>query len=173
MRSVCSFEPEHASDVLRINAAAGVAVCRLDARELSRLAAISPFHLIALADDGKVLGYLLAFSRDDGYDGEEFLALRSAIDEPFLYIDQVAIDSRLAGTGIGRMLYGALAQRGRELGAKVLCCEVNTSPPNPGSLAFHGHLGFRKVGALSTSDGRTVALLRCDGELSRPVVSAA
>lgn len=164
MSSICSLGPAHASEVLRINHSAGAAVFRLDARELSRLLAISPLHSIARGEDGAVRGYLLAFSRDDQYDGEEFLALRAAIDEPFLYIDQIAIDSRFRGAGIGRLLYEALAQRGRNLGSRVLCCEVNTSPPNPGSLGFHRRLGFRKVGVLSVSDGRTVALLRRDDE---------
>jgi hypothetical protein len=61
--------------------------------------------------------------------------------------------------GAGRRLYEELALRARNKGAKVLCCEVTTVPPNADSMVFHRHMGFRQVGQLSTADGRTEALL--------------
>jgi uncharacterized protein len=65
-------------------------------------------------------------------------------------------------TGVGRALYAELAKLAGTLGARFLCCEVNTSPANPGSLEFHRRLGFTQIGTMDTTDGRTVALLRRD-----------
>jgi hypothetical protein len=160
MTAARPFCPGDGADVLRINAAAGTAVFQLDRAELSRLTRISSLHLVATHAGGEVAGYLLAFSSDDAYDGEEFLAFRASIDEPFWYVDQVAVDERLRGMGIGRMLHEALRSAASRRAVAALCCEVNTTPPNPDSLAFHRRLGFERVGALNTLDGRTVALLR-------------
>ncbi len=146
--------------VLRINAAAGAAVARLDLPELSRLMAISALHLAAVNSSGAVAGYALAFSNEHAYDGEEFLTFRASIDTPFIYIDQVAIDIAARRAGAGRMLYQELASRAESLRAAALCCEVNLVPPNPVSFAFHRRMGFTRAGALDTLDGRTVALLR-------------
>jgi len=159
MVNIEALETVHFSDVLRINASADGAVFQLDQRELSRLTAISSAHRVAVGADGFIQGYLLAFFRDDPYDGEEFLALRSSIGQPFVYIDQVAVERRFRRAGTGRRLYEELASRGRNDGARVLCCEVNIVPPNPDSLAFHRRMGFRELGQLSTSDGRTAALV--------------
>ncbi len=149
-----------ATHVLRLNAAAGCALFPLDERELARLLSLSPAHRAALAGDGSLAGYVLAFRRDDAYDGEEFLALRAAIGRPFLYIDQVAVDARWRHTGVGRRLYADLAVHAPASGATDLCCEVNLEPPNEGSMAFHRQLGFDVVSELATQDGRRVALLR-------------
>jgi predicted GNAT superfamily acetyltransferase len=145
--------------VLELNAAAAPAVAAVDASELARLMGLSARHLAALQPDGGLAGYALVFASDDPYDGEEFLALRSSITGPFLYVDQVAVAEQCRGTGVGRRLYDEIALRARQRGAHTLCCEVNISPPNPGSLAFHARMGFTRIGDLATQDGREVALL--------------
>lgn len=159
MVAIRHFRSGDRADVLRINAAAGAAVFQLDPPELSRLTRISSLHLVA-ACGGAVAGYLLAFSSTHAYDGEEFLAFRCSTDKPFWYVDQIAVASRFRGIGVGRMLYEALTSGARRYGVAALCCEVNTTPPNPDSLVFRQRLGFKRVGALSTLDGRMVALLR-------------
>jgi len=146
-------------DVLRMNAAAGSAVFQLDLTEFERLMTISTLHLAVECSSDTITGYVLAFSKDQAYDGEEYLTFRSSIVEPFLYIDQIVIDECARGAGIGRMLYEELASRARNIGATILCCEVNVSPPNPNSLAFHRYLGFTQIGDLKTLDGRIVTLL--------------
>ena len=57
------------------------------------------------------------------------------------------------------MLYGAVEAIARREGAQALCCEVNTVPPNPESMAFHAALSFRRVDSIATLDGREVELL--------------
>jgi len=161
---VRSLKPTDSVDVLRINALAEAEVYQLDWGELSRLMDTSPLHLVAVQADGSVVGYALAFSREHGYDAEEFLALRSSVEQPFVYVDQIAVECQSRGTGVGRILYEELASRARCYGVTVLCCDVNISPPNSNSLAFHRHMGFRQVGEIGTTDGRMVALFKRDVE---------
>jgi predicted GNAT superfamily acetyltransferase len=110
MLSVRPLEHDDIAEVLRINAAAQPAVFRLDVEELARLMEISSRHLVACQRDRMIAGYVLVFSNDDPYDGEEFQVLRSRIAGPFLYIDQIAIEQRARGAGAGRMLYQSLAE---------------------------------------------------------------
>ena len=156
-----SIRPLVAADeaqVLKINVEAQPNVAALDHVELARLVGLSPMHVVAAAGDA-VYGYALSFDWDDAYDGEEFLALRSLISQLFVYIDQVAVAATARARGIGRRLYEALERRATDLGISRLCCEVNTRPPNLGSLAFHARLGFSTLSSMATSDGRNVVLL--------------
>ena len=41
----------------------------------------------------------------------------------------------------------------------ILTREVNLELPNPGSLAFHGKLGFAEVGQLVADEGKLVSLM--------------
>jgi uncharacterized protein len=147
------------AQVLSLNAKAQPHVAHLDANELHRLQSLSQAHLVA-EENAAILGYALAFDRNDAYDGEEFLALRSLIPQAFLYIDQVVVLGSAQKSGIGRSLYNALEQAALLRHADCLCCEVNTTPPNPDSLAFHTRLAFSSLGAFATRDGRDVALLQ-------------
>ena len=145
--------------MLRINAASRPAVAPLGDAELRRRLACGGLHLVAEADDRSVAGYALTFANGDPYDGEEFRYFNGRMRQHFIYIDQVAADRHRRRAGIGTKLYGALLDHARERGIGILCCEVNTSPPNPASLAFHLQLGFSSIGTGTTGDGGTVAFL--------------
>jgi predicted GNAT superfamily acetyltransferase len=153
--------PADGAQLLELNSSAQPNVAALDRAELSRLRALSRLHRVA-AEGDVVLGYALAFATDDAYDGEEFVEFRARIAQPFVYVDQVAVRLSARGTGLGRLLYESLEQSAQERGAACLCCEVNTAPPNPGSLSFHRRLAFSELGALATQDGRNVVLLKKD-----------
>jgi predicted GNAT superfamily acetyltransferase len=159
MFSIRPFASADTDRVLSLNAGARPNVAPLDDAELARLHALSSTHLVAV-DGGAVLGYALSFAHDDEYDGEEFQALRVMLAQPFSYIDQVVVLASARAAGIGRRLYEAIERAAVLRGARCLCCEVNTAPPNPGSLAFHGRLGFIAIGSLATRDGRNVNLLQ-------------
>lgn len=145
--------------VLCINASGRPGVAPLDPAEMARLLKLPNRHLVAADGDDSALGYALAFDREAPYEGEEFLALRSAIAEPFIYIDQVAVAPGHEGRGLGRALYQELERIAGRHRIRVLCCEVNTKPANPGSMAFHTRMGFEAFASLVVSDRREVRLL--------------
>ncbi len=144
--------------VLRINTSSRPGVAPLNDEELARLLALPNEHLVATICDDSALGYVLAFHRAAPYDGEEFLILRSAIAEPFIYIDQVAVAEHHKGRGLGRALYEELERIAGQQRIPLLRCEVNRKPSNPYSLAFHKKLGFDSFASLATLDGREVEL---------------
>jgi predicted GNAT superfamily acetyltransferase len=114
---------------------------------------------VAGTADAAVVGYMLVFAHHCAYDGEEFRFFVGHIREPFLYVDQLAIDPQHRRAGIGGQLYAALREHAIARQVARLCCEVNTAPPNPASLAFHVRQGFTAVGDGDTLDGRRVAYL--------------
>jgi predicted GNAT superfamily acetyltransferase len=156
MTKILVLTQRHHERVLAINAASLPAVTPLDAAELARLLSFANIALVAVRGD-EVVGYAISMPRHAEYDGEEFLEFRKLIPHPFLYIDQLAVAPAHKGSGIARALYETLESAARELGQTLLCCEVNTLPPNPVSAVFHRALGFAPCGKLATRDGSRAA----------------
>jgi predicted GNAT superfamily acetyltransferase len=76
------------------------------------------------------------------------------------YIDRVVVDAAVQGQGLGRILYATLAERVLLAGLDWIGCEVNLDPPNPASRAFHGRLGFARLGeATDPRNGKRVEYL--------------
>lgn len=141
------------AEILRINAEASPHVAELDEVELDRLVALARLAWVAEGARG-VCGYLLAMDNTADYDGEEFGRFQEELDQPFVYIDQIAVDRGARRVRLASQMYAKLTQHGH-----VLCCEVNLDPPNPVSTRFHQRQGFRPLGEMRTCDGRVVALL--------------
>lgn len=146
--------------ILAINAAGQPGVSPLTEYEVEAIAAQRVRCWVA-EDAGKVSGYLIVYAAGDIYDGEEFAWFEREYAS-FLYVDQIAVAPEYRRRGVGAVLYRAVTEYAVTHGFPWLTCEVNTEPPNPVSLRFHRALGFEDVGALRTSDGRAVALLRLD-----------
>jgi predicted GNAT superfamily acetyltransferase len=70
----------------------------------------------------------------------------------FLYVDRVCVAPSARKRGLARALYLDLFAAASRRGAPVVCCEVNTDPPNPVSDAFHASLQFREVGRAFLAD---------------------
>lgn len=153
--------PMTASDcpaVLRINADGQPGVAPLDSKELARLLGLTGHHIIALGPEAQTFGYMLSFTSDSEYDGEELGHFKVTLPTPFIYIDQVAVAAEARRSGVGAALYRAIEEHAREHEVGRLCCEVNTRPLNSASAAFHRKMGFHTRGALTTQDGRAVDL---------------
>ena len=130
--------------ILDINVAEEDKTSRIDLARITQLDSWSDYHRVAVVDD-EVVGFLLVMSETSDYDGENFRWFVERYGR-FLYIDRIVIDGSAARRGVGSALYGDLIQFAATQSWSTLCCEINVSPPNPVSHAFHAHFGFEEVG---------------------------
>ena len=137
----------HISDfprILDINATEEEKTSRIDLAKVTQLDRWSDYHKVAVVDD-EVVGFLLVMSETSDYDGENFRWFVERYSR-FLYVDRIVIDRASGRCGVGSALYRDLIQFSAVQGCPVLCCEINVSPPNPVSHAFHARFGFEEVG---------------------------
>src|ERR1035437_2646288 len=78
----------------------------------------------------------------------------------FVYVDRIVVASSARGRGCARRLYRDLFEYAVRAGHERVVCEVNISPPNPASNAFHAALGFVEVGTASVYSGARRARTR-------------
>ena len=125
--------------------------------ELRALAKQCCYFSVALAED-EIAGFLMAMQPGQGYQSANYRWFSEHYDN-FVYVDRIAVSPTFKGRGIGRALYAHVSRFAREV-APILTCEVNLTPPNPDSMAFHTKLGFVEVGQQDTEGGtKRVSLL--------------
>ena len=127
------------------------------AQELSWLEPERLEHMVGQAFLARRIGnldaYLLAFDQDADYDSPNFLWFRTRYPR-FVYVDRIVVVASERGRGCARRLYRDLFEHAERTGHERVVCEVNISPPNPASDAFHAALGFAEVGSASVHEGR-------------------
>ena len=127
------------------------------AQELSWLEPGRLEHMVGQAFLARRIGnldaYLLAFDQDADYDSPNFLWFRTRYPR-FVYVDRIVVVASARGRGCARRLYRDLFEHAERTGHERVVCEVNISPPNPASDAFHAALGFAEVGSASVHEGR-------------------
>jgi predicted GNAT superfamily acetyltransferase len=133
------------------------------AQELSWLEPERLRHLVSQAFLARRIGnldaFLLAFEQDADYDSPNFLWFRARYPR-FVYVDRIVVAASARGRGCARRLYQDLFEQAEMAGHACVVCEVNISPPNPASDAFHAALGFVEVGRASVHAGtKTVRYL--------------
>jgi uncharacterized protein len=133
------------------------------AQQLSWLEPERLEHLVEQAFLARTIGnldaFMLTFDQDAHYDSPNFLWFRARYPR-FVYVDRIVVASSARGRGCARRLYHDMFEHAVRAGHERVLCEVNMSPPNPVSDAFHAALGFVEVGTASVYDGsRTVRYL--------------
>jgi predicted GNAT superfamily acetyltransferase len=103
-------------------------------------------------------GFLIAFDETAPYGSPNFLWFRERYPK-FVYVDRIVIDPPQRGRGAARRLYEDLVAAALAHGRPLIVCEVNITPPNPASDAFHERLGFKTVGSATLPGGDKV--VRC------------
>lgn len=113
--------------------------------------------LVAVDADDVPLGFILVFLPGEVRASPNFDWFAERY-ERFVYVDRIAVAAAARGQQIGDALYqGTFAQFADA--APMIACEVNTEPPNPGSMRFHARLGFAEVGTAEFAPGKSVAYL--------------
>jgi predicted GNAT superfamily acetyltransferase len=125
--------PDILDALLALNAAHEIETSPLEAEALRAM--INAAFFWAAPGDGRQ-GMIIAFDQDAAYTGTNFKWFQARFKQ-FIYVDRIIIAPERRGQGLAGRLYGDLIAVMREQGHSVLTCEINISPPNPGSLALH------------------------------------
>lgn len=151
-----AVESDHAA-VLALNNSAVPHVNELSSEMFAWIVAHADYFRVA-ADERGLLGFVIALAP-----GHDYWSLNyqwfTAHGGDFLYLDRIVVDDRARGAGVGRALYADIDRFASGRWPRI-ALEVNLLPPNPGSLAFHERLGFRRVGVREEEGGtKAVALM--------------
>ena len=147
---------DHAA-VLALNNAAAPHVNELSEEQFAWIASHADYFRVA-EDAAGIAGFVLALRP-----GLDYWSLNyrwfSERGDGFLSLDRIVVAERTRGMGIGRLLYDDIDRFASGRWDRI-SLEVNLLPPNPGSLAFHERLGFRRVGVREEDGGtKAVALM--------------
>ena len=96
---------------------------------------------------GILAGFIMAVRNGTAYWSANYAWFASRFGE-FLYVDRVIVAPHAQRSGVGRAIYHDLTAHAAGQWPRITL-EVNLKPPNPGSIAFHETLGFRRVGTRS------------------------
>ena len=152
-----TIQPSDFSKVLEINNSNVPAVGELTLEKLHYLVEHSLHALVV--EYHTICGFCITFAPNAPYDSVNYQWFQDSYSD-FVYLDRIAFDAQAQGKGFGKLLYSYIEQSMSTGVPRPLCCEVNTEPPNPGSLRFHQSIGFEEVGKLSTLPNKSVCLLR-------------
>jgi predicted GNAT superfamily acetyltransferase len=144
--------------VLVLNNAATPAVPTSTQDELAALLEASSFGLAAVSRQ-ELVGFVLGFAPGSAYASPNYRFFEERGTD-HLYVDRIVVAEAARGMRIGQRLYERVVALAVEQGRAEVTCEVNLDPPNPGSLAFHGRMGFREVGQQETGYARVALLAR-------------
>ena len=134
--------------ILEINATEEEKTSRIDLARITQLDSWSDYHRVVVVED-EIIGFLLVMSEASDYDGDNFRWFVERYSR-FLYVDRIVIDRTFARRGVGSALYSDLIKFAATQSWSTICCEINVSPPNPVSHAFHAGFGFKEVGRSGT-----------------------
>ena len=106
---------------------------------------------------GQIAGFLLTLGPEAGYASKNYQWFDERYED-YIYVDRIAIAPDARGGGLGTALYQHSFKQHKET-ALLIGCEVNTAPPNPGSMRFHERMGFHQVGEQTFNADYAVAYL--------------
>ncbi len=108
---------------------------------------------------GDTVGFLMCFAEGSDYDSSNYQWFNHRIRQ-FLYIDRVVVSQKCRGLGIGQQFYRYLKDDAARTGKLWLAAEINSKPPNTGSMEFHRKQGFVETGEQVIGD-KTVSMQMC------------
>lgn len=145
---ISAITPTHFDKILKLNAEFVHWLAPLDEAGLRALLETC----IYARQMGEGEAVLMAIASDAKVSGHSNFDWLNARRKNFVYIDRIIISTAAQGTGHAGRLYEDLAGFARGRGFARLTCEVNISPDNPRSHAFHLRQGFLPIGEQNNPD---------------------
>lgn len=148
---------EDALSVWEINEQGLPGTGKVTVEEISYLIEISEISLGVFEQD-VLVGFVICLSPNVDYGSLNYAWFNEKYDD-FIYVDRIAVSTNHRGQGIGSSIYQELFTISKKKQIPI-AAEVNSIPPNPGSMKFHRILDFQEVGSLNHEDKSVVMLLR-------------
>ena len=150
------FRPTDLTALHAINVAGEPGVGAVTANALGKIISMGSC-LVASDQQDASLGFLLTLGPGADYASKNYQCIDERFED-FIYVDRIAIDNQARGQSIGTGLYthAFTTFAGKAL---LIGCEVNSLPPNPGSMRFHSRLGFAEVGTQEFNPNYAVTYL--------------
>lgn len=149
MSAIAALSDQSSENLRALNNVFAKETSFLDEADWARLTSMARFAF-ATPD-----AFVIAFDQDANYDSPNFLWFRDRYKR-FAYVDRIVVSGASHGQGLGRALYEKLFAEAKAAGYPCLMAEVNTNPPNQGSLSFHALMGFEAVGEVTFSPNKSV-----------------
>ncbi len=150
-----AFDEDDTDAVLRLNEESVWALSPLDGDGIARHR-VEASHLVVCELDEVVAAFAIAYAPQAAYDSVNYAWHAQRFDD-FLYLDRIAVSKNFRRRGIASAVYNHLEAAAVPRGRMV--CEVNISPPNEESLAFHDARGYRQIGFLLHPDGHETVMM--------------
>ena len=146
---ISKIEQSDFDGVLALNEKSIPHVNRINGEELEWFSDNAAFIHVAKID-GRFAGFLIGLRPGTGYASPNYRWFCDNYDD-FAYIDRVAVADWARRRKVAESLYVTFASSQSD--APVMTCEVNTRPPNEGSMLYHERMGFRQIGSMETNGG--------------------
>ncbi|HET7387467.1 MAG TPA: GNAT family N-acetyltransferase [Nocardioidaceae bacterium] len=131
-------------DVLALNERNVTMLAPMDETKLRLLRGIADrFDVIEV--DGAFAGLVVTFAPGAPYDSPYYRWFSGRYDD-FCYLDRIVLHEDLRRRGLGSAAYDEIESSAKQHGRMLL--EVNLTPRNEPSLAFHAGRGYAEVGRL-------------------------
>lgn len=130
---------------------------KVTVEEISYLIEISNIS-IGIFDQDELVGFVICLSPNVDYGSLNYAWFNEKYDD-FIYVDRIAVSTNHRGRGIGSMIYQELFKISKQKRIPI-AAEVNSVPPNPGSMRFHRRFKFLEVGTLKHDEKSVVMFLR-------------
>lgn len=152
------YRPSDLPALAAINAECVPNVSAEDEESLGRLIEMGTC-LVAVDQADTPLGFInliepgeMAYPSDNLRWLENWMAEGNTPD--MIYVDRIAIGESARNKGLGAQLYSYVFDQFAH--RRMVSCEINDDPPNPGSRRFHERLGFWPVGGVRYRPGYAV-----------------
>ena len=150
--SVRPFQDDNCAFVLRLNKENCDVLIPMGDEELRFLCDNSELFDVVYVDDTPA-GFIVALGEGiKEYDYKSYKWFGENYSG-FLYIDQVVIDEKYWGKGLGPCLYQKVFEHANKTGVEIIAVAITAD--NEVSLNFHAKMGFRNVGEQLIRGGTT------------------
>jgi len=149
--------PRDQPAVLALNNAAPPHVNALSEEQFAWIAGEADSYRVA-EREGEIVGFVFAIRNGTPYWSANYAWFAERYPT-FIYLDRVVVAPAARKIGVGRALYDDLVKFATGRWSRITL-EVNTDPPNPGSIAFHERMQFARVGTRRYADGEVAMFER-------------